>query len=83
MSGYNAFAEVYDKLTDNIEYKKRADFISTLFERYGVKGKEPILDLACGTGSVSRILAERGYRVTGVDMSEEIRNAVAGAEQKV
>ena len=31
MSGYNAFAEVYDKLTDNIEYKKRADFISTLF----------------------------------------------------
>ena len=69
MSGYNAFAEVYDKLTDNIEYKKRADFISTLFERYGVKGKEPILDLACGTGSLTFELAKRGYDMIGIDSS--------------
>lgn len=67
MSGYNAFANVYDKLTDNIEYEKRADYISTLFERYGVKGKEPVLDLACGTGSLTIELAKRGYDMIGID----------------
>ncbi len=67
MSGYNAFANVYDKLTDNIEYEKRADYISALFERYGVKGKEPILDLACGTGSLTIELAKRGYDMIGTD----------------
>lgn len=67
MSGYNAFAEVYDRLTDNVEYKKRADYISALFERYGVKNKEPILDLACGTGTLTVELARLGYDMIGTD----------------
>ncbi len=67
MSGYNAFANVYDRLTDNIEYEKRADYISALFERYGIGGKEPILDLACGTGSLTIELAKRGFDMIGTD----------------
>lgn len=79
MSGYNAFAEVYDRLTDNVEYKKRADFISALFERYGVKNKEPILDLACGTGSLTVELAKRGFDMIGVDSAEAM---LCEAQQK-
>ena len=50
---YNTFAKFYDKLTENVEYKKRADYIS-FFKRYADKC-DTVLDLACGTGSVANI----------------------------
>ncbi len=71
MSSYNAFAQFYDTLTDNVDYKVRSEYISGFFSRYGIKQGEA-LDLACGTGSVSAYLAQIGYRVTGVDLSDEM-----------
>jgi len=52
---YNTFAKFYDTLTENVEYKKRADYISSFFKRYADKC-DTVLDLACGTGSVSKYL---------------------------
>ncbi len=69
MSEYSAFAEVYDRLTGNIEYSKRADFIRTLLNRHEINDGAIVLDLACGTGSLTTLLAESGYDMIGVDNS--------------
>jgi SAM-dependent methyltransferase len=77
MAIYSDMAKFYDALTDDVTYEKWADYAERLFEKYGVK-PELVLDLACGTGSLSRILAQRGYDVIGVDASPEMLSAAAG-----
>lgn len=72
MSSYSAFALVYDALTQNVEYSKRADYVSTLFKRLGVSQGATVLDLACGTGSLTVELAKLGYDMIGVDVSEDM-----------
>ena len=75
MNGYEAFARYYDELTKNVSYQKRADYFLQLIQKFGSSG--PILlDLACGTGSLSVELARRGCDVIGVDASEEDRKSV-------
>ena len=70
--GYNAIARVYDKLNAEIDYKGWADFIERGFDRYMDKKPEIVLDLACGTGSMTYELASRGYDMIGVDRSEDM-----------
>lgn len=71
MSGYGALASSYDGLMADGAYRRRADFLERLF-RKGRIPVESVLDLACGTGTIACLLAERGYRVTAVDGSEEM-----------
>ena len=71
MSGYGDFAYYYDVLTENVDYESRCDYIFNLLADNGV-GKGILLDLACGTGSLSMLLGEKGYEVIGVDASEEM-----------
>lgn len=74
MSGYGSFAYFYDRLTENVDYDGIAQQIDKWVERFG--GRHGILlDLACGTGSLSEALARRGFDVIGVDNSEEMLNA--------
>lgn len=68
---YGVFSEFYDALTANVSYDTVAQVLSSLLTRYG-KSRGLLLDLACGTGSVSVRLAEKGYEVIGVDLSPEM-----------
>lgn len=70
--GYDAIARVYDKLNADIDYKKWADFFEKCFEKYLSIRPELMLDLACGTGRMTRELAARGYDMIGVDGSGEM-----------
>ena len=71
MNAYQNLASSYDRLTNDVDYAGWVDFAQAILEKEGLKPRT-VADLACGTGSVTRILAERGYRVTAVDLSESM-----------
>lgn len=72
-NSYRKFAEYYDILTENVDYKSRMDEINSLFQKYSDNTDEKILlDIACGTGSMSEEAEKLGYDVIGVDCSEEM-----------
>lgn len=74
MSEYAAYAslsEYYNRFTDDVPYERWADFFEQIFTQKQIKPKV-VLDLACGTGSLTRIFAQRGYDMIGVDQSEEM-----------
>ena len=61
MSNYSSLAECYDDFTQDVRYTKWADYLTSLFEKYDDgDGIYQVLDLACGTGSLSVILANLG-----------------------
>lgn len=71
---YSSLPAFYDRLTGDVPYMEFADFIEAIFAEYGVEAKI-LLDLACGTGTLMRIMAERGYDMIGVDTSWEMLSA--------
>ncbi len=73
---YAGFAAVYDLFMDNVPYEKWRDRIVELLKEYGIKDGL-ILDLGCGTGTMTELLAEAGYDMTGVDISEEMLELAA------
>ncbi len=70
--GYFAIAGVYDKLNKEIDYSKWADFFEKCFEKYSSNKPEIVLDLACGTGRMTREMSTRGYDMIGVDGSVDM-----------
>ena len=76
MSSYNALAPFYDRLTEDVNYSAFAAFYRQIFTYYGVSPKL-ILDAACGTGTLTRLLAEKGYEMIGVDQSFEMLSVAA------
>lgn len=71
MEAYTDFADVYDILMDNIPYKQWCEQITAILQRYGIK-EDLVLDLGCGTGILTELLAGKGYDMIGVDVSEEM-----------
>ncbi len=71
MAAYEALAVSYDRLTNDVDYRAVVDFYFEILEQEGLRPRTAA-DLACGTGSVARILAEKGLQVIGVDLSEEM-----------
>ncbi len=78
MAAYEAFADVYDALMDDVDYDAWADYYVELLAGQGVAPRT-LCDCACGTGSLSVRFAQRGFRVTGVDLSGEM---LARAQEK-
>ncbi len=74
MSGYSAFARYYDELTANIDYRKRGEYFHAIIQKFKTTKENILLDLACGTGSISEVMADLGYDVVGVDNSDEMLN---------
>ena len=75
---YTVLARCYDRLTNDVDYEKWADYV----ERHFRKSKAPVhrvVELGCGTGSLTKLLARRGYRMTAVDQSPDM---LAVADQK-
>ena len=78
MDAYTILAQYYDRLTGDVPYEKWAGYIQRHFRRH--RGAvQSVAELACGTGSLARLLAQRGYQVTAVDRSADM---LCQAEQK-
>jgi SAM-dependent methyltransferase len=68
---YDIFSSVYDILTENVEYERIAHKICSLLHENGVD-RGLLLDLGCGTGTLSFLLEQKGFDVIGVDASEDM-----------
>ncbi len=77
MSNYGEFALVYDKLTFDVDYPARCDYIEGIFARHKSVKPELVADLACGTGSMCVELDGRGYDMIGIDISADMLNVAA------
>lgn len=71
MEAYTSFAAVYDTFMDNIPYEEWAEYLAELLAEYEVTDGI-VLDLGCGTGTLTELLAARGFDMIGVDNSEEM-----------
>ncbi len=71
MEAYTSFASVYDTFMDNIQYEEWAEYLSGLLAEYEVTDGI-VLDLGCGTGTLTELMAARGFDMIGVDYSEEM-----------
>ena len=71
MSSYESFARVYDLFMDNIPYEEWCEYLAGLLEDQGIR-EGLVLELGCGTGNMTRLLAEKGYDMIGVDNSVDM-----------
>ena len=71
MASYESFARVYDMFMDNIPYEEWAEYLISLLKEYSVNDGL-VLDLGCGTGNMTELLAQAGYAMIGVDNAEEM-----------
>ena len=71
MEAYTGFAAVYDTFMDNIPYEEWSEYLVGLLREYGVEDGL-VLDMGCGTGSMTELLAGAGYDMIGIDNSEDM-----------
>lgn len=68
---YGGFASVYDRFMEDIPYDEWCSYLRGLLKEYGIT-EGIIVDLACGTGEMTKRLRDAGYDMIGVDLSEEM-----------
>ena len=80
MEAYSDFASVYDTFMDETPYDEWADFLHGLLNEDGI-AEGLVLDLGCGTGSLTRLMAEKGYDMIGVDYSPQMLQIAMSKEE--
>lgn len=71
LTAYSAFASVYDLFMDNVDYDRWADYLEDRLKEYGIEDGL-VLELGCGTGTMTELLAKKGYDMIGIDNSGEM-----------
>ena len=71
MEAYTSFAQVYDLFMDNVPYEEWSEYIISLLKEEKIENGL-VLDLGCGTGKMTRLLAAAGYDMIGIDYSEDM-----------
>ncbi|MBD5520344.1 MAG: methyltransferase domain-containing protein [Lachnospiraceae bacterium] len=92
MEAYSDFARVYDIFMDETPYAEWCDLIIDLLKKYGThetisdenlkQEKNTILDLGCGTGTLTQLLARKGYDMIGIDNSQEVLQIAIEKKEK-
>ena len=80
MEAYSSFAQVYDLFMDNVPYEEWSRYLISLLKEYQVTDGT-VVELGCGTGKMTRLLADAGYDMVGVDNSAEMLE-IAGEHQE-
>lgn len=80
---YKSFADIYDYYMDHVTYHKWADFVVNHYQLSNHKKPERILDLACGTASISKILVDKKYNVVASDQSPEMLDIALEKSEKI
>ena len=81
MNAYHAFALVYDRMMEEIPYEEWCDFVTDRLYSYGICDGL-MLELGCGTGTLTEMFAARGYDMIGVDNSEEMLAEAAAKREE-
>lgn len=68
---YKNFAEYYDKIYDNVDYKGESEFIKWAVDKHKICPNNHLIDVACGTGTHAKKLID-SFKITGVDISPEM-----------
>lgn len=71
MDAYTSFAQVYDLFMDNVPYEEWCEYLCGLLKKQHIESGT-IVDLGCGTGMLTRMMADKGYKLIGVDNSVEM-----------
>lgn len=80
MDAYTGFSKLYDLFMDNIDYEQWGNYLLSLLREYGVN-TGIVLDMGCGTGTITEFLAGQGYDMIGIDSSYDMLEAAS--EKKI
>lgn len=81
MEAYTCFAQVYDTFMDNVPYEAWGTFLHEQLEAYGIT-EGIVLDLGCGTGTITEMLSGYGYDMIGLDCSEDMLELAVEKREK-
>lgn len=82
MEAYGDFAKVYDMFMDNIPYEEWCTYLTELLREYNIE-EGLVLELGCGTGSMTQLLAARGYDMIGIDNAPQmLQKAIEKREEQ-